>query len=186
VQREGLREHLKTCGPCRSHYDSTALAMRRMLGSPDEMTEEELWLFEPPLPAAQVVPLFRPGRAVALALAATLAGVVIWYSTSRPDEFGARGGPKVVLAPSARALCMRGPQVMRTCSEGDTLLFVASPRGLTHVKLLDDGKLVGEGDVADAPETPLPWTLPFRPGIQPSVHLSKCATCEETAVKAAP
>src|SRR5437868_2839880 len=72
VPRDALREHLKTCESCRAHYDAAALAMRRMLGAPDEMTEEELWLFEPPLPAAQVVPLFRPGRAVALALAATL------------------------------------------------------------------------------------------------------------------
>ncbi|MBK7862120.1 MAG: zf-HC2 domain-containing protein [Archangiaceae bacterium] len=186
VQREPLREHLKGCPPCQTAYDRAAQAMRSMLGDPAQMTEEELWLFEPPLPAAKVVPLFRPGRAVALALAASLAGVVFYATVNRPEPFSARGGDPVAVTASARAVCLRGDAVVPTCAAKDTVLFAVSTRGLNHVQLFDGERLVGEGEVADAPDTTLPWTVEWRPDLQASVRLARCATCEPTVVKVGP
>ncbi len=188
VHRDELRAHLKSCDGCRSTYDQTALAMRRMLGAPDEMTPEELWLFEPPLPAAKVVPLFRPAPAAMVALAAGLIGIVIYYGASRPsDDFGARGGAAgggTTLqepAPSVRAVCLRGETVTKSCADGDTVLFAATPLGLQHVKVYSGTQLVGEGDVSDGPETPLPWSVPWKPNLELRAVFSKCATCEAAA-----
>jgi predicted anti-sigma-YlaC factor YlaD len=48
--RSNLRGHLKGCETCRSVYDRTAFIYRRIHHRPAEMSPEELWLFEPPLP----------------------------------------------------------------------------------------------------------------------------------------
>jgi len=189
VRREELREHLKSCDPCRSHYDQTALAMRRMVGAPDEMTPEELYLFEPPLPAAKVVPFFRPAPAAMVALAAGLLAIVLYYGATRPsDDFGVRGGATgggsalaAEVAPSIRAVCLRGDVVMKVCADGDQVLFAATTLGHTHVKVFSGAELVGEGDVGDGPETPLPWSVPWKPGLELRAVFSKCATCEPAA-----
>ena len=192
VQRAPLREHLEGCEPCRMHYDAVAMAMRRMLGRPEEMAPEELFLFQPPLPAAaapaKVIPLFRPMPVVALALAATLAAVVVWYGSAKTvDDFGVRGSPhETAVQPGARAICMRGEEPAATCAEGDTVLFAVTPNGLTHVKVLDGQTVVGEGDVADVADAPLKWTVPWRPGLSVQAVFSKCATCAPKAVTVAP
>ena len=184
VHREALRAHLKACDGCRSTYDQTSLAMRRMLGAPDEMTPEELYLFEPPLPAAKVVPFFRPAPSAMVALAAGLIGIVLYYGVTRPtDDFAVRGGaaggpPPPEPTPSVRAVCVRGDQVMRVCAEGDQVLFAATPLGNTHVKVYLGAQLVGEGEVSDGPETPLPWSVPWKPGLELKAIFSKCSTCQ--------
>ncbi|MBL8953158.1 MAG: hypothetical protein JNK82_20440 [Myxococcaceae bacterium] len=188
VHRDALRAHLKACDACRASYDQTALAMRRMLGAPDEMTPEELYLFEPPLPAAKVVPLFKPAPSALVALAAGLIGIVLYWGATRPsnDDFGVRGGaaggPALLEpTPSVRAVCVRGDQVMKTCAEGDQVLFAATPLGNTHVKVYLGAQLVGEGEVSDGPETPLPWAVPWKPGLELKAVFSKCATCQAAA-----
>lgn len=192
VRREPLRDHLKACDGCRGFYDQTALTLRRMLGRPDEMAPEELWLFQPPLPAAEVVPLplgrtglLRTGRAAGFAIAAMLAAVVLWYSGAKNDEFGARGGPAVAVRPSLRVVCLRGEVVSPTCTGGDTVLFAVTPNGAPHVKLVADGVVLGEGDVADAPGTVLPWSVPWRAGTKFMAEFS-CAGCTTVSVTPTP
>lgn len=195
VNREELRKHLEGCDACRAHYDQLAMTMRRMLGRPDEMSPEELFLFQPPQLAAaaaaapaKVIPLFRPLPVVALALAATLAGIVVWYGSAKTvDDFSVRGGPHdTTTQAGVRAVCLRGETPQPSCSEGDTVLFAVTPNGSTHVKLVDGETVLGEGDVADAPDTPLPWTVPWRPGLKVQAVFSRCATCAPTSVTVAP
>lgn len=191
VSREALRGHLQGCEGCRAHYDQLALTMRRMLGNPNEMTPEELFLFEPPLPAAaapaKVVPLFRPGPVIGLALAAGLAAAVVWYGSAKTvDDFSVRGGPQAAAQPGARAVCLHGEQPSPACAEGDTVLLAVTPNGATHVKLLDGDRLVGEGDVPDQADTPLPWTVPWRPGLKVQAVFSTCPTCAPKAVTVEP
>jgi hypothetical protein len=171
VQAAALQEHLKDCDPCRAHYDQVALTMRRLRGKPDEMTPEELSLFMPPLPPAKVVPLFRTGPAVGLALAAGLAAVVVYVTSMRghPDDFSPRGQPVPKAVPSLRVLCKHQDKVgpLDGCAEGDTLLFAVTPRGHAQVALLVDGALVGAmATEPNGSDEPLPWTAPFHPQVK--------------------
>jgi hypothetical protein len=184
VKREALLEHLKTCEPCRAVYDASAATMRRVLGNPDEMTSEELWLFEPPLPPAKVVPLFRAAPAIGFALAASLAVFVIYAASSSnrsDDGFSPRGQPQVPAeASSIRALCSRDGEMKASCGPGDAVLFAATPRGgPTHVKIsVVGGEVVGEGDLV---EGGLPWTTMWQPGMKLQAELSACAGCKVEA-----
>jgi hypothetical protein len=186
VKREALLAHLKGCDPCRAHYDATALAMRRMLGNPEEMTPEELYLFEPPLPAAQVVPLFRTGPAVALAMAAMLAAVVVWFASAPKDDFGVRDGPKAGAAPGFRAVCMKGDLVQTACHEGDVVVFAVTANGAKRVDVTLDGAVVGSQDLSDTPDQPLSFTVPFKAGMKVKAEFSGCAACTQTVVTISP
>lgn len=170
VNREALRTHLASCAACKKLYDQSALVLRRMLGAPEEMTEEELFLFEPPLPQApaKVTPLFKPWPAVALAIAATLAGAVIYFQQPRTDDaFQPRMGTVPAELPGLRAVCMRGDQVMRDgCAAGDQVLFAVVPRGRKHVSLFVDGKLLGTEALSGEADFPLPWSLPWSPNLR--------------------
>ena len=181
---EALREHLQACEACRARYDQTALTLRRLLGAPDEMTPEELALFAPPLPPAPPAPLRRHLPALALALAACLAGAVVWWSSGASpaaDGFGVRGGPAPRARPASRAVCLRGEQVVSPCSAGDTVAIAVTPLGFTHVKLLAGDRVVGEGDVGEQPDTPLPWTVAWSEGLKLEVVFSECAGCAPAA-----
>ena len=191
VNRVALRGHLDGCADCRGHYDQLALTMRRMLGNPNEMAAEELFLFQPELPAAapaKVVPLFRPAPVVVLALAASLAAVFVWYGSARTvDDFGVRGGPhETASMPGARAVCLRGEQPVKPCADGDTVVLAVTPNGAKHVRVVDGEKVVGEGEVQDTPDTPLPWTVPWRPGLSLQAYFSSCPSCAPKAVTVAP
>jgi hypothetical protein len=172
VQRPELLEHLKGCDDCRALYDQRSLLMRRLLGKPDQMSPEELVLFEPPLPAQKVIPLFRTGPTVALALAAGLAAVVFWV-TAPKDEFAARGaGPTKTSreAPSLRVLCsheaLLSDLTAHRCLEGDKLLFAVTPRGHSVVSLVIGGEVLGTKDVApQSVDAPLPWSSTFKAGL---------------------
>lgn len=163
--RGALRAHLDGCAECRAHYDRTARSFRALSGKPDEMTAEELWLFEPVFPPAAPARLRLPvvvGSMLALAAAAVL---VVWVGAGPGEsEFGARGNTPVAQRPGVRALCTHaGPDgqvvVSETCAAGDTLAFVASGKGTVTVEV--DGKVLTTATV-DGPDTVLPETVPWR------------------------
>jgi hypothetical protein len=175
VQHVALREHLAGCADCRAVYDRMAMTVRRLSGRPDEMSPEELSLFTPPLPPAKVVPLFRTGPLVGLALAAGLAAVVLYFAVPRnavhgDDGFTPRGnGTPRAAVPTLRVLCAHegklGP--LDTCVDGDKLLFAVTPRGRAQVGLLVDGALVGAmATEPNGSDEPLPWSATFHTGVK--------------------
>jgi hypothetical protein len=170
VQHTALREHLAGCADCRAVYDRIAMTVRRLSGRPDEMTPEELSLFAPPLPPAKVVPLFRTGPIVGLALAAGLAAAVFWFSSQRHEEFTPRGnGLPPPAAPALRVLCAHEEKLgpLDACVDGDKLLFAVTPRGRAQVGLLVDGALVGAmATEPNGSDEPLPWSATFHTGVK--------------------
>lgn len=162
--RGALRAHLDGCAECRAHYDQAAKTFRALSGKPDEMTAEELWLFEPVFPPAAPARFRVPvvlGSMLALAAAAVL---LVWVGSQPGEsEFGARGNTPVAERPAVRTLCSHaGPDgqvvVSETCAAGDTLAFVASGKGKVSVEV--DGKVISA--TVDGPDTVLPETVPWR------------------------
>lgn len=165
--RGALRAHLDGCAECRAHYDQTARTFRALAGKPDEMTAEELWLFEPIFPAA-APSRFRVPALVVSALALAACAVLVVYVRGEPEgEFGARGQTPVADKPAVRALCTHAVEgktvVSASCGAGDTLAFVGSGKGAVAVVV--DGRTVVTANVS-APDTVLPQTLPFAPGLK--------------------
>lgn len=174
-KRAELRAHLDGCLECRAFYDRTARAFRALSGRPEEMTPEELWLFEPELPEAPA-----PRRTSAAALwggLATLAAVsLLVVVTQGPPELVPRGGERPELKPAGRAFCARdgaGPLEAEKggCQEGDRLLFALAGQGQRHAAVVvlwgERAEVVvagAEGALSGEPETVLGQASRWRAG----------------------
>lgn len=174
-KRSELRAHLDGCLECRAFYDRTARAFRALSGRPEEMTPEELWLFEPELPEAP--PARRTFSAALFGGLATLAAVALLVVVSPgPPELVPRGGERPALQPGGRAFCARdgvGPVEAQRggCHEGDRLLFALAGQGQRHaaVVVLDGERAEvvvagAEGALPAEPETVLGQASTWRAG----------------------
>ncbi|MFT3836951.1 MAG: hypothetical protein QM723_08135 [Myxococcaceae bacterium] len=140
-----LRAHLDGCLECRGYYDNAARAFRAVSGRPDEMTEEELWLFQPAFPEVEApagfrVPVWLSG-ALTVALAASI--VFVFLHSRKDDEFGARGNKPVRQHAAMRLVCAREGQVVGepsqgSCQAGDALMFAARPSSKRYVAIAID------------------------------------------------
>lgn len=177
-RRDGLRAHLSGCSDCRSQYDRTALAFRAARRRPDEMSPDELYLFEPPLPQGRRAIFRRPLFGVGVVAAAAAAGFAL-YASRRSDEFAPRGATAAAGRPALRVFCSRGEgaaaQVVEAapgaCAAGDRLLFAVAARAYTHAALAiaaggqTEVVLAGEaGALGAAAESPLKAAATWREG----------------------
>ncbi len=144
-RRKALREHLAGCAECRAGFDETVRALRAMHGRPDELCEEELWLFAPELPQAPRAWWRWPAVGLGLAVAAALVMLVL-VPRQQPldDGFARRGGVRGAEQPLLRALCTRDeagrPVIVEpgpgACREGDRVVFSVRARGKAAVAVV--------------------------------------------------
>lgn len=140
-----LRAHLDGCIECRGYYDNAARAFRAVSGRPDQMTEEELWLFQPAFPEVEAkagfrIPVWLSGG-LTVALAASI--IFVFLQSRKTDEFGARGNKPVRQHAAMRLACARDGQVVGepsqgSCQAGDALMFAARPAAKKYVAIAID------------------------------------------------
>jgi hypothetical protein len=182
-KRAELRAHLDGCLECRAHYDRTARAFRALSGRPEEMTPEELWLFEPELPGMVVE---RPRWTWLFGGIATLAAVSLLIVVNQPPEFASRGNDHPAPAkPGARAFCTRdgAPAPLEAdtgqCQEGDHLVLSLTGQGrhAAAVVVVDGDKTESvvsgsAGTLSAEPETVLSVPSSWKPGLKAVVIFS--------------
>jgi hypothetical protein len=176
-----LRSHLDGCVDCRQHYDGAAKAARAVRGRPDEMTEAELWLFQPAFPEVEAPSGFRIPVWFSATLTAALAVAIIFVwvrNRGGDDAMGAGEGTEATVQASVRAVCARDGKVVgeparSRCAAGDAVMFAARPAQKKYVAIVIERGAGPEtvadgldGELGNDDERVLPKSAVFAPGLK--------------------